>query len=53
MNVFGSPIPRLYSGGEFGSIWGFLYPGACNLPECIVSGIISGENAAKEVPWDE
>jgi len=53
MSVFGSPIPRLYAGGEFGSIWGFLYPGACNLPECIVSGIISGENAAKEVSWDE
>lgn len=47
------PIPRLYAGGEFGSIFGFLYPGACNLSECIVSGLISGGNAAAEKPWDE
>ncbi|MBI4330121.1 MAG: FAD-binding protein [Chloroflexi bacterium] len=44
----GSPIPRLYAGGEFGSIWGFLYPGASNLAECIVSGIICGRNAMAE-----
>ncbi|MFC1899984.1 FAD-dependent oxidoreductase [Chloroflexota bacterium] len=48
----GSPIPRLYTGGEFGSIWSVLYPGACNLPECIVSGIISGRNAAAEISWE-
>jgi succinate dehydrogenase/fumarate reductase flavoprotein subunit len=52
MSVYGMPVPRLYSGGEFGSIWGFFYPGACNLPECIVSGIISGKNAAAEIPWE-
>jgi succinate dehydrogenase/fumarate reductase flavoprotein subunit len=46
-----SPIPRLYAGGEFGSIW-VLYPGACNLSECIVSGIIAGRNAAEEEPWE-
>jgi succinate dehydrogenase/fumarate reductase flavoprotein subunit len=53
MGVYGNPIPRLFSGGEFGSIWSFFYPGACNLPECIVSGIIAGENAIKEISWDE
>jgi len=47
----GSPIPRLYAGGEFGSIFSLLYPGACNLSECIVSGLISGQNAAKETSW--
>jgi succinate dehydrogenase/fumarate reductase flavoprotein subunit len=48
----GSPIPRLYAGGEFGSIWGILYPGGCNLAECVVSGIISGRHAAAETPWE-
>ena len=48
----GLPIPRLYAGGEFGSIWNFLYPGAANLSECIVSGLISGRNAAGETPWE-
>jgi hypothetical protein len=51
MNVWGVAIPRLYSGGEFGSIWSFLYPGGCNLSECIVSGILAGRNAAAEKPW--
>lgn len=51
MDIYGRPIPRLYSGGELGSIWSFFYPGACNLPECIVSGIIAGRNAAAEAPW--
>ncbi len=50
MNVWGVAIPRLYSGGEFGSIWSFLYPGGCNLSECIVSGIIAGRHAAAQKP---
>lgn len=45
------PIPRLYSGGEFGSWWGLLYQGGGNLTESIASGRISGNNAANEVPW--
>ena len=48
----GSPIPRLYSGGEFGSLWSFLYPGGFNLVECFTSGIISGRSAVNENPWD-
>jgi succinate dehydrogenase/fumarate reductase flavoprotein subunit len=51
MSPYAKPIPRLYAGGEFGSIWGYLYPGACNLTECTVSGRISGKNAAAELPW--
>ncbi len=48
MDPYGSPIPRLYAAGEFGSLYGYLYPGGCNLPECIVSGIIAGRAALAE-----
>ncbi len=44
----GAPIPRLYSAGEFGSIWGYLYDGAGNVTECLVYGRIAGRNAAAE-----
>jgi len=40
----GAPIPRLYSAGEFGSVWGFLYQGASNITECLTFGRISGRN---------
>jgi succinate dehydrogenase/fumarate reductase flavoprotein subunit len=52
MDSYGKPIQRLYSGGELGSIWGFLYPGACNLPECLVSGILAADHATSLSPWD-
>ncbi len=45
------PIPRLYGPGEFGSFFGFLYPGGSNIPEAIAFGRIAGENAAAEKPW--
>jgi succinate dehydrogenase/fumarate reductase flavoprotein subunit len=45
------PIPRLYSAGELGSFFGFLYPGGSNIPEAIAFGRIAGENAAAEKPW--
>jgi succinate dehydrogenase/fumarate reductase flavoprotein subunit len=45
------PIPRLYSAGELGSFFGFLYPGGSNIPEAIAFGRIAGENAAVEKPW--
>ncbi|MBR2943342.1 MAG: FAD-binding protein [Clostridia bacterium] len=44
----GNPIPHLYSSGECGSIWGDIYQGAGNIAECVVFGLISGENAAAE-----
>ncbi len=48
----GAPIPRLYGGGEFGSLWSFLYPGGMNLVECVTSGVICGRNAVSEDSWD-
>jgi succinate dehydrogenase/fumarate reductase flavoprotein subunit len=42
------PIPRLYSAGELGSVWGMLYQGGGNLAECVAYGRISGSNAAAE-----
>jgi len=48
VDAFGKAIPRLYSAGELGSIWGFLYQGANSLSECMVFGQIAGRNAAAE-----
>ncbi len=50
----GLPIPRLYAAGEFGSIFGMLYPAAGgNIAECVAFGRIAGENAAREssIAW--
>lgn len=47
----GKPIPRLYSAGELGSIWGFLHSGGSSLTEALVFGRIAGRNAAAEKPW--
>ena len=47
----GNPIRRLYSAGELGSIFGYLYQGGGNLGECMAFGRISGRNAAAEKPW--
>lgn len=46
-----SPIPRLYSAGELGSIYSYLYQGTGNIGECLAFGRISGRNAAAERPW--
>ncbi len=51
MRVDQTPIPRLYSAGELGSVWGMLYQGAGNLGECISFGRIAGEHAAAEKLW--
>lgn len=48
----GNPIPRLYSGGAFGSIWGFLYPGAQNVPEAF-STRMAGTYAAQLDSWED
>lgn len=47
----GSPIPRLYSAGELGSIYAYLYQGTGNIGECFAFGRIAGRNAAAEQPW--
>ena len=51
MDVNNQPIPRLYSAGELGSIWGFQYQGGGNVGECFAFGRIAGHNAAKLKPW--
>jgi succinate dehydrogenase/fumarate reductase flavoprotein subunit len=47
----GSPIPRLYSAGELGSIYSYLYQGTGNIGECLAFGRIAGRHAAAESPW--
>ena len=48
----GTPIARLYSAGELGSIYSYLYQGTGNIGECLAFGRISGRNAAAEMPWE-
>lgn len=52
MRPDGSPIPRLYSAGELGSIFSYLYQGTGNIGECLAFGRIAGRNAVAETPWD-
>jgi len=48
LNVDDGPIPGLYGAGEFGSMFGMLYPsGGGNVSECFAFGRIAGENAAR------
>jgi succinate dehydrogenase/fumarate reductase flavoprotein subunit len=48
LDVWGNPIKRLYSAGELGSIWGFLYQSGGNLAECLGFGRRVGTLAAAE-----
>jgi predicted oxidoreductase len=50
IGIDGKPIPRLYSAGELGSIYSFLYQGGGNVGECFAFGRIAGRNAARERP---
>lgn len=43
-------IPRLYAGGEFGSIFVYNYPGGLNVAEALCTHV-AGENAASLEPW--
>ena len=52
MGANGASIGRLYSAGELGSIYSFLYQGGGNIGECFAFGRIAGRNAAAEVPWE-
>jgi succinate dehydrogenase/fumarate reductase flavoprotein subunit len=47
----GDPIPRLYSAGELGSFWGWMYNGGGNASEAVITGRIAGTNAAGQGPW--
>lgn len=51
VDVEGKPIPRLFSAGELGAIYGFMYQGGGNIAECLAFGRIAGSNAAKEPVW--
>ncbi len=46
MDVYNNPIPRLYSIGELGSMFGYLYYGGGNFPETLVMGQYAGAHAA-------
>ncbi len=48
----GTPIPRLYSAGELGSIYSYLYQGTGNIGECLAFGRISARHAVAETPWE-
>jgi len=50
VGIDGNAIPRLYSAGELGSIYAFLYQGGGNVGECFAFGRIAGRNAAREEP---
>ena len=47
----GTPIPRLYSAGELGSIYSYLYQGTGNIGECLAFGRIAANHAVAETPW--
>ena len=51
MRPDGAAIPRLYSAGELGSIYSYMYQGTGNIGECLAFGRIAGRNAAAETPW--
>jgi hypothetical protein len=44
VDPFGQPIPRLYSAGEMGSFWGWMYNGGGNNAECLCTGQIAARN---------
>ncbi len=45
------PIPRLYSAGELGSFWGWMYNGGGNNAEAFCTGQIAGRNVVGAKPW--
>ena len=47
----GTPIPRLYSAGELGSIYSYLYQGTGNIGECLAFGRIAGREMAALSSW--
>ena len=47
----GTPIPRLYSAGELGSIYSYLYQGTGNIGECLAFGRIAARHVVAEEAW--
>ncbi len=52
LDLAGNPIPRLFSAGEFGSIYAYMYNGGGNISEAVSTGRIAGQGAAALQPWD-
>ncbi len=48
VDPYDRPIPRLYSAGELGAFWGWMYNGGGNLSECMATGRMAGRNVAAE-----
>jgi succinate dehydrogenase/fumarate reductase flavoprotein subunit len=48
LDPFDQPIPRLYTAGELGSFWGWMYNGGGNNAECLCTGQIAARNAVAE-----
>lgn len=46
LDTNGLVIPHLYSAGELGSIYNYMYNGSGNQGECLVFGQIAGHNAS-------
>lgn len=52
LDAYDEPIPHLYSVGENGAGWGWVYNGGFNIAECFATGTWAGTNAAAETAWD-
>jgi succinate dehydrogenase/fumarate reductase flavoprotein subunit len=50
VDPFNEPIPRLYTAGELGSFWGWMYNGGGNNAECLCTGQIAARNAVALKP---
>jgi len=52
IDIRDKPIPRLYSAGENGDIWTWVYQCMSNVGGgCFGYGRVAGQNAAAEEPW--
>ena len=51
LNLDDKPIPRLYSGGEMGSFFGWMYNGGGNVAEALVTGQIAARNLIALKAW--
>jgi succinate dehydrogenase/fumarate reductase flavoprotein subunit len=52
LDPFGKPIPHLYTVGELGAGYAWVYNGGFNIAECIATGIWSGTDVVTNEAWD-
>ncbi|MGD0013064.1 MAG: FAD-dependent oxidoreductase [Bryobacteraceae bacterium] len=50
VDPYDQPIPRLYTAGELGSFWGWMYNGGGNNAECLCTGQIAARNVVAMKP---